>query len=73
MVLFRALGLWWRARQRKIDIETIWPELVDQARDEWHAKQGMAMHIAMDPAWADLNQDEKIKFLRQLPWPAPKI
>ena len=69
IVLFRAVRSWWRARQRKFDMETLWPELAAQARDEQHAKSGFAMHIAFDPAWEDLSFDEKREFLMKLPWP----
>ena len=71
IVLFRAVRSWWRARQRKIDMVTVWPELIAQARDEQHAKRALAMHIAHDPAWDDLNDDEKRAFIERLPWSEP--
>jgi hypothetical protein len=54
------MGVWrlvrslWRLWQRKIDCETLWPELVAGAEGDirW-AQNGMLNHAMTDAAWRD--------------------
>ncbi len=62
------LRSWWRARRRRIDIETLWPAL-KEAYLEKHpedpsgaassARAAFTIHAADDPAWSDLPFDER--------------
>ena len=48
---------WWHSRQRKIDMEILWPICVEQANDLDHAKMAFAVHAFNDPAWMSLGPD----------------
>jgi hypothetical protein len=52
---------WWRALQRRIDLEILWPSLKAQAPDLDHAKAGFAVHAFHDPAWLELGSEEIIR------------
>lgn len=58
VVLFSALGRWWRHRMRKHDLEILWPALLEKARDGETARRAFAMHALNDPAWSDVSEDE---------------
>lgn len=49
---------WWRRRQRKVDMEILWPSIRSQSQNLSRAKLAFRMHINMDPAWQDLSDDE---------------
>ena len=49
----RARG-WWRARQRQLDCEILWPSLVEAAEGDLRSAQnGMLLHCLNEPAWRD--------------------
>lgn len=48
--------LWW-ARQRKIDLQVLWPVCKDGAQDLDHARAAFMHHAAQDPAWAEYYGD----------------
>lgn len=58
IVVWRALRAWWRARQRKLDVEILWPQLCLAADDLENAKRAFAWHACTDPAWLELGPDE---------------
>jgi hypothetical protein len=63
----RWLMNWWHARQRAIDLATLWPSCRDQTDDIGHAKEAFAMHAFHDRAWLVLGDDEirrRIEVLR---------
>lgn len=67
MTVWLAIMKWWRARQRKIDIEMLWPICKQGASDLDHARAAFAMHVFHDEAWmADFNEDELIERLEAL-------
>lgn len=41
----------WRAQQRRIDMETLWPACKKYAPDLDHAKAAFMLHCANDTAW----------------------
>ena len=47
---------WWHARQRRIDLDILWPQCLANARDLDHAKAAFAMHAMNDPAWLELGE-----------------
>lgn len=55
-----AIGRWWRKRQRRIDMEILWPSIKDDAlhgqasKDRpslYLARSAFRMHCLSDPAW----------------------
>ena len=68
MTVWLAILKWWRARQRKIDIEILWPVCKREASDLDHARAAFAMHVFHDEAWvADFGEDEIIRRIEALP------
>ena len=56
----------WHARQRKIDMDVLWPSCIAQARDLDHAKAAFAVHAFNDPAWMFLGRDAVHSFIDDL-------
>jgi hypothetical protein len=54
MAVWLALRAWWRARQRKLDCEILWPSLVAGAEGDvrW-AQNAMLQHAMTDAAWRE--------------------
>lgn len=51
------LLLWvWRAYQRRLDLEILWPTCKRESPDLDHAKAAFAVHAFNDPAWVSLGQ-----------------
>ena len=68
MTVWLAILKWWRARQRKTDIEILWPICRREAGDLDHARAAFAMHVFHDEAWiADFGEDEIIRRIEALP------
>lgn len=57
---------WWHRRQRRIDMEILWPECVAQAINLDHAKAVFAVHAFNDPAWLSLGEPELREFIDNL-------
>lgn len=66
IVVFRALRTWWRAYQRHLDMQILWPICVKGANDLDHAKAAFATHCFNDPAWLELGEDAMIEFIDRL-------
>jgi hypothetical protein len=66
MALWTLIVSWWRARQRRIDLEILWPICVRGANDLDHAKAAFAMHAFNDPAWLCLGEDAMIDLISRL-------
>ena len=58
-------GLWY-ARQRRIDLEILWPTCKANARDLEIAKVVFCIHVAQDPAWLDVDADHVVALLEAL-------
>ena len=69
MGLWRLIRVWWRARQRRLDTQILWPICVQGANDLDHAKAAFAMHAFNDPAWLELGEDEIIQVIDRLKAP----
>lgn len=63
MAVWRLIVAWWRARQRRIDIEILWPICRRGANDLDHAKAAFAVHAFNDPAWLELGEDAMLDFI----------
>jgi hypothetical protein len=60
--IYSLIVAWWRARQRKIDLEILWPICVTGAGDDIrHAKAAFAYHALKDPAWMELGDVEILR------------
>ena len=57
---------WWRACQRRIDIEILWPICVQETNDLDHAKAAFAVHAFHDPAWLTLGGEEIVRQIEEL-------
>ena len=66
IVLFRAIRSLWRAHQRKIDMEILWPLCYKGANDLDHAKAAFAVHCFNDPAWRELGEVKLYSFIDNL-------
>jgi len=61
------IGRWWRKNQRRVDMQILWPQFVENSSDIDHAKAGFMLHTSMDSAWhTDFSQEERIGFIDQL-------
>jgi hypothetical protein len=49
------------ARQRRTDIEILWPQLKARADSLEHARRAFTMHALSDSAWLRLDRDELYK------------
>jgi hypothetical protein len=66
IVVWRAIVELWRARQRKLDVQLLWPLCKQSADDLDHAKAAFFMHAMSDPAWLCLSEEEIIAQIDQL-------
>lgn len=57
---------YWRRRQRKIDIEILWPECKKMTHNLDSARMVFIGHTMMDPAWSDLSYAEAIAIVNSL-------
>jgi hypothetical protein len=64
--MFRAIQRWWRARQRAIDLQILWPICKEKARSLDHARAAFAVHAFSDPAWVDEYGDNLVNVIGEL-------
>jgi PIN domain nuclease of toxin-antitoxin system len=64
--MIRRLFAWWRARQRAIDLDILWPACKAHAMDLDQAKAVFAVHAFHDPAWLSLGDRAIIDFIEGL-------
>lgn len=58
----------WRARQRRLDVELLWPVCIAEARGHrGGAERAFLMHMDIDPAYAGLSDNDKRQILNDLP------
>ena len=56
----------WNKRRRQIDLDILWPACKENAINLDHAKAAFAVHAFADPAWNDLDHDEKYAIIDRL-------
>jgi hypothetical protein len=56
----------WHARQRRIDLEILWPQIKANARDLDHARRAFAFHAFNDSAWTCLGEGNIEKIIEEL-------
>jgi hypothetical protein len=66
IVVFTAIRKWWHARQRRIDMDILWPICLKEANDLDHAKAAFAVHCYLDPAWQELGEKGIFDFIDRL-------
>ena len=66
MGIWALIQNWWHARQRRIDMDILWPICLREARDLDHAKAAFAVHALHDSAWMCLGEDAVIAFIDRL-------
>lgn len=57
---------WWHARQRRIDLQILWPMCKDYAHDLEEAREVFLFHAVNDYAWLSLGHEEIIKVIERL-------
>jgi hypothetical protein len=62
-MIFARLMRWWRARQRAIDVELLWPVCKSRAPDLDTARVAFAIHAFRDPAWRELGEAATRSFI----------
>lgn len=60
------LSRWWRKRQRRIDLQVLWPTLKEFCDNLPQARAAFFLHMQMDSAYADLSTDEKREYVEEL-------
>lgn len=56
----------WHRRQRKIDLEILWPAIRSRASDLNHARDAFQIHMNLDRAWERLGEAQKSLVLSRL-------
>ena len=64
--MFSRLLNWYRASQRALDIQILWPVCLEKAADIDQAKAAFAIHAFNDPAWIALGPDEIVRRISEL-------
>ena len=66
IVVYHVVKRWWRARQRRIDMDILWPLCLEGAGNLDNAKAAFATHCFLDPAWRELGETGIIAFIDKL-------
>ena len=66
MALWVLIRDMWRHRQRRYDLQILWPICKKEARDMDHAKAAFAYHAFNDPAWLCLGEEQLIAAIERL-------
>jgi hypothetical protein len=56
---------WWHHRQRRIDLDILWPSIRNNAASLDKAKQAFRMHAYCDRAWNGISRSEIDKILEE--------
>ena len=56
----------WRSHQRWTDVTILWPVVKGEC-DRQKAETVFRVHMELDPAYCDMDQDERDRFVRELP------
>jgi hypothetical protein len=66
--MFGWIKRWWRARQRAIDANILWPECIAAAKgNRVLAEKAFLTHANIDPAYRYMSAKEMQQFLENLP------
>ncbi len=64
--MFKWIMEWWHKRQRRIDIDILWPICKNYASSIDKAREVFLFHTDLDPAWDDISLDERISIINKL-------
>lgn len=64
--LFRRFQFWYAARQRRIDIQILWPACKQQTSHLIHARDAFREHAFNDDAWMCLGMGEVDRLIDEL-------
>jgi hypothetical protein len=67
LTLWRWLMGLWKARQREIDAQILWPSLREQASTLDQARAAFRVHMEMDPAYSDMTAEQRDRYVEELP------
>ena len=56
---------WWKKRQRKIDLEILWPICLAKTENYNDAEFAFMLHAVNDSAWDDLSTKEILTILAE--------
>jgi hypothetical protein len=57
----------WKARQREIDRDLLWPSIREQTENIDVAKRAFRHHAARDPAYSNMSPNELDRYIEELP------
>jgi hypothetical protein len=60
---------WWRARQRAIDVDVLWPAIAKNAQCPTAAREAFKLHARMSRAWDGFGAAELDALIRRLQTP----
>jgi hypothetical protein len=63
--LYRFLFGWWDQRSRDLDLHILWPSFKRQAKTLEQARTGFLIHMASDPAYFNMTEDEIRRFVEE--------
>jgi hypothetical protein len=70
--MFGLIARWWRWRQRRIDVEILWPAIRQQAFESplcdpyGRARAAFERHMAYDEAWRDVSAEDRARIIDSL-------
>lgn len=63
--MFKWLVNWWRRRQRRVDLDILWPICKQKAEgDIAEARAVFMAHMCFDSAYEGMSQEETDEFIR---------
>ena len=60
------LTKWWKKRQRRIDVQILWPAIKDNSPSLDLARAAFLAHALYDPAWESLTDAEVFQYIAKL-------
>lgn len=66
MAVWALIRGWWRARQRAIDITSLWPACLELTVNREDARALFGLHVLQDPAWLELGEEKLHDLLERL-------
>lgn len=65
--MVKRIGRWWRKKQRRADLDILWPQCKRYAADVRYARACFAFHVFRDRAWtADYSDRELSDLINRL-------
>lgn len=58
---------WVRRMHRANDVKLLWPTYRASTSNRLEAEEAFRIHMVSDPAYSDLDDFEKLRFLKELP------